>query len=571
MKMLSTTIAICALLFYVQSVVAQAVPSNFNDSLPEDFTAIHAEVFSEPPTDEYIFFAFMKAWSIYPDITPYLVIADNYGTPVFYRRFTSDVMDFKLQPNGMLSYHDSELKMHILMDSAYRAIDTISYIGYPIDFHDFHILENGNYLLLGAELRLVDMDTVIEGGHQDVTVMGTNIQIQDNAENLLFEWSAWDHLLITDSYVDLLSENFIDFAHTNALEMDTDTTLLMSHRNMNEITKIDIRTGDIIWRLGGKNNEFTYTETDTLGFAGQHDIRRLPDGTYQIFDNGWNHDPHFSCALRLDLDEENKIAHVIKRVRSQPDDIYGSIMGNAQHLPNGRTMIGWGSGNPNITEFDADGNKIVEFSYEGVSYRAFKFTWETSAFSFDQDELHFEPIQPGDTTFVQLKITNHLDQDIQINRLVSRTGCFSAAGNFPVSIPAHETGTFSIRFNSDTTGLVDDVLTIGFDQNNDTLTQRIAKQIHAFGEVSEDAFVNENQQVRTIIFPNPVRTSATIKTGQTGMKNHKLVNYSGQAIWEFSTSSTTFNIDFSGMNPGIYLLITTDEQGNRHTAKIVKQ
>ena len=34
--------------------------------------------------------------------------------------------------------------------------------------------------------------------------------------------------------------------------------LMISSRHLNEITKISRTTGDIIWRFGGKNNQFTF-------------------------------------------------------------------------------------------------------------------------------------------------------------------------------------------------------------------------------------------------------------------------------------------------------------------------
>lgn len=99
-------------------ILSQPIP----DQLPDDFTPINTEIFNEPPTDEYFFFAFMKAWNHYPDLTPYLVIADNYGTPVFYKKFIQDVMDFKIQPNGLISYYETERNRHIILDSAYREV-----------------------------------------------------------------------------------------------------------------------------------------------------------------------------------------------------------------------------------------------------------------------------------------------------------------------------------------------------------------------------------------------------------------------------------------------------------------
>ncbi len=45
---------------------------------------------------------------------------------------------------------------------------------------------------------------------------------------------------------------------------------------MDEITKIDRNTGDIIWRFGpqAKNNMFTFLN-DTVGFSYPHDIQQL--------------------------------------------------------------------------------------------------------------------------------------------------------------------------------------------------------------------------------------------------------------------------------------------------------
>jgi len=539
--------------------------------LPDDFAPINAQIFQEPSDDDYIFFAYMRAWNIYPDLTPYLIIADNYGTPVFYKKFDDDVMDFKLQPNGMLSYHNSGLNKHLLMDSTYAVTDTISFIGKALDFHDFQILSNGNYLLLGIDYNLVDMDTVVEGGQPGVTILSNAIQIQDTEENIIFEWSSWDHFQITDSYADLLDPGLIDVTHTNAVEMDTDSTLLISNRNMYEITKINMNTGEIIWRLGGKNNMFTYIGEDTLGFAGQHDIRRLPDGTYQLFDNGWNHSPPFSCALQLDLDEENMTALVVRRLRSQPEDISGYIMGNVQNLSNGNTMVGWGSGDPNITEFDSLGNKIIEFSYEAVSYRAFKFTWETRSFDLNRDNLNFEETQPGDSSSAVVIITNNLSHSFEINRLISRTGVFVPSENFPVSIPAGGSKVLEILFVPDSLGMYNDVLTICNDIENDTLTQRIAKQITVKGRSTEDASIPENPHIYAYAYPNPSQGNVTIQFGKPGIKACKLYDLSGRQISRFSTQQDFYKLDLSAFESGIYFLDVTNNEGENEVIKILKQ
>ncbi len=61
--------------------------------------------------------------------------------------------------------------------------------------------------------------------------------------------------------------------------------ILLSFRHLNEVTKIDSSSGEIIWRLGGKQNQFTFLG-DTMPFSAQHDARRIANGNLTLFDNG---------------------------------------------------------------------------------------------------------------------------------------------------------------------------------------------------------------------------------------------------------------------------------------------
>ena len=131
-----------------------------------------------------------------------------------------------------------------------------------------------------------------------------------------------------------------------------------------------------MWRLGGKNNEFTFINDDTP-FSKQHDIRSLPNGHITLFDNGNDRKPPYSRAVEYQLDEVNKTATLIGQYRHSPD-ISAAVAGNAQRLPNGNTLIGWGSGWPNATEIKPDGTKVFEltFARPNISYRAFRFPWQ---------------------------------------------------------------------------------------------------------------------------------------------------------------------------------------------------
>ena len=220
------------------------------------------------------------------------------------------------------------------------------------------------------------MSQIIPGGDTNATVLGLIVQEIDENKNVIFQWRSWDHFQITDATHENLLAHNIDYVHGNAIDLDADGNVLISSRHMDEITKISRQTGNIIWRLGGKHNQFTFIN-DPYGFSHQHNIRHLPNGNYTLFDNGNFHDPHFSRAVEYKLDEVNKTATLVWQYRNSPD-YYGGAMGNTQRLPGGNTFIGWGATNPTLTEVRPDGVKTLEMTFaENVfSYRAFKQTWD---------------------------------------------------------------------------------------------------------------------------------------------------------------------------------------------------
>jgi len=115
---------------------------------------------------------------------------------------------------------------------------------------------------------------------------------------------------------------------------------------------------------------------DPIGFSHQHDARRLSNGNLMLFDNGFYHDPPFSRVVEYRLDEARKTATLVWEYRPAPS-IIAWAMGSAQRLPNGNTLIGWGSANPTVTEVNPAGEKVTEVTFPTgiVSYRAFRFDW----------------------------------------------------------------------------------------------------------------------------------------------------------------------------------------------------
>ncbi len=362
------------------------------DTLPTDFPNISVTD-SVAPSPGYLF---LTNFSLTTDhSTNYLMILDNEGEPVYYKKLDTAAYDFKKQPNGNLTYYFSGTHKIYEMNPSYQIIDSFSCgNGYGTDLHEFRLLNNGHAFVISYDPQIVNMRNIVPYGDTVATVIGLIIQELDEHKEVIFQWRSWDHFSITDASFEDLGAHVIDYVHGNAVELDNDGNILLSCRHMDEITKINRNTGAIIWRLGGKNNQFTFLN-DTLHFSHQHAVRRIANGNITLFDNGNFHpanehktDPDtidsglpnrstiFSRAVEYKLDEVNHIANLQWQYRNVPD-IYTYAMGYVQRLNNGNTIISWGTASPTVTEVDPHGNKVFELSLpNGIcSYRTTRDVW----------------------------------------------------------------------------------------------------------------------------------------------------------------------------------------------------
>lgn len=358
-------------------------------TLPDDFPTFAVTSSLTSTIDGYIFSSPFQ-WPRGEPGASYLLVMDNQGEPVFYRRFPgSRVYDFKKQPNGQLTYFDDTNDQFVVLDSSYNVVESFGAgNGYTADVHDLELLPNGHALFMIYDPQPVDMSAIVPGGSPTATVVGLVIQELDASRNVVFQWRSWDYFDITDTSVDLTAER-IDYVHGNAITQDTDGNLLVSNRHFDEITKIDRETGEIIWRLGGKKNQFTFLE-GALPFFHQHDIRRLENGNISLFDNRTGQAFPYSRAVEFTVNEEELTISQAWQFRNTPDT-YSFAMGNAQRLPNGNTLIGWGTAYPSISEVSEDGEKVFELTYAlpYTSYRGFRFPWEGEP--SDEPVLVLEP------------------------------------------------------------------------------------------------------------------------------------------------------------------------------------
>lgn len=309
-------------------------------------------------------------------------------------RVTNYPFEFKVFPDGRLGFSELVVFAGASVPAGLYIVDTLLAVqefvsqarGYLTTQHDFHMLPNGNMIVLGAEDVTIDMSTVVPGGHPAANVVNAVIQEIDRDGRVVVQWKALDHLPITDSYEDLTAPA-IRFCHNNSLWIDDDGNWIISMRHMSQVIKVNRTTGEVMWKLGGKSNQFTFIgdhpELAPTFFSYQHDARRLPNGNISIFDNGTQHAPQYSRGVEYRLDERAMTATMVWEYRHVPD-YYVSIQGGLQTLPNGNRVVGWGSaandGAPGITEVDSTGRVVFEAAYpkQMFVYRATKYpVWPT--------------------------------------------------------------------------------------------------------------------------------------------------------------------------------------------------
>jgi hypothetical protein len=260
------------------------------------------------------------------------------------------------------------------LDTGYNVVDSFTCAnGYITDFHECILEPDNSAWLMSYDPQIVDMSLIYPNGKTNATVTGLIIQKIDANKDLVFQWRSWDHMNILDATHENFAAYDIDYVHGNSIEVDKDGNIIISSRHLDEITKINSETGEFMWRLGGKNNEFDFVN-DTARFSHQHSARRLANDHLMLFDNGNFHTPSYSRAVEYTVSEETKKVNLVWEYRNTPE-IYAFAMGNIQRLPNGNTLIGWGASTTTLTEVGAD--KSVKYTLAlpngQWSYRAFRY------------------------------------------------------------------------------------------------------------------------------------------------------------------------------------------------------
>ena len=313
------------------------------------------------------------------------MILDDLGHLVWFSkgRYARDFKVQRYRGEPVLTWWEGKIVQghgvgeYVIFDDSYQEITRVQAgNGYQGDLHEFLITPQDTALL--TIYASVPMDLSLVGGPEDGAVWdGVAQELDIETGEVLFEWHSLDHVDLQESYYapakDISSP--FDYFHINSIDVDHDGNLLISCRNTSAVYKVERKTGEVIWRLGGKRSDFEMGPGTRTAY--QHDARRQSDGTITIFDNGATpkvHDQSRGIALELDVE---RMRATLVREYIHPEELLATSQGNAQMLPNGNVFIGWGS-EPFFSEFSGDGELLFDarfFSDTKESYRTFRFPW----------------------------------------------------------------------------------------------------------------------------------------------------------------------------------------------------
>lgn len=355
----------------------------------------------------------------------YLMILNEKAELVYYRKVKA-ASDFKIQNNGQITYFAKD-KFYIF-DKTLTLLDSVGCVnGAGTDAHDFLVLKNGHFLLMGWEIvtencsgKRMFMNSVRPGSKRAHVKYGV-IQELDQNKKLVYEWKSRNAFSLEKADPYFLNDTLnVDLTHFNSVDIDAEGNVMVSARYYNEVFKVNRKTGKMMWRFGGKNNTMKLIN-DAVPFFGQHDAKFVGSNRITIYDNGYTspENRHNARALEYEIDDK---AGTAKRVWKYENNSYtvSKGTGNTQKLPNGNVLVNYGQvekGKPNISFelVNNQGGKLISVHFKDTvgTYRAFfyaKKQWPltscrliksgTGARTFLQPEGHYKYYRwnTGETT-----------------------------------------------------------------------------------------------------------------------------------------------------------------------------
>lgn len=277
------------------------------------------------------------------------------------------------------------------LDSTYTPRYMVSPVGdMDGDLHDFVITRNDTALITIYDSIPADL-TSVGGPELGWLYDGVFQEIDISTGELLFEWRSSDFFPPNSSFYPLKDRGYeralgYDYVHINSVDKNDQGHYLVSCRHLHAVFCVDGDTGDILWILGGKHNEFAdVSDGEATRFTWQHDARWRGPNTLTIFDNSSNGEDESTADSRgalIELDVSAQTARLVTNY-DHPQGFMAVSQGNLQVLDSGNVLVGWGH-SAAFTEYTPAGDIVCDVHFGAsayftfgriVSYRVTKGNW----------------------------------------------------------------------------------------------------------------------------------------------------------------------------------------------------
>ncbi len=248
---------------------------------------------------------------------------------------------------------------YVLDDSSYRQIARIrAGNGQYADLHELRVTPEGTAWIdtfYPVAKNLASVQGAANGVLNDSVVQEIDIK----TGLVMWEWHAYGHVPFSESNNPVPAVVYPwDFAHVNSVDPGSSGDVLLSMRNTWALYDVDIRSGAIRWRLGGKRSNFK--QLSGTRFYWQHDAEWQPGGLISLFDNG--SDPpkeKQSRGLLLAPDPGSGTVSLKAAFTNPSRTLLATSQGNTLGLPGGEWLMGYG-GLPDFTEYDSSGHVLLD-------------------------------------------------------------------------------------------------------------------------------------------------------------------------------------------------------------------
>ena len=328
------------------------------------------------------------------------LILDSHLNPVWFKPVTNGLFTNNLtvqtyQGKPALSWWEGSISAtgittkgtDYVYDQHYKQIASITAKA-PWVITQHEMLVSGNDAWVTANAPMTVPAGTVPGCATCTKIIDSAVQEYDlTTGNLLFSWDALQHVPLSQSQQpDSPKVPAWDAYHINSIQLISGGRFLTSMRNTSAGYLVDVKSGAIVWTLGGKQSSFRFASTNAQ-FSWQHDIELHSGGLVSMFDDhccqltGNPKNPFVSPTgqsrgLLLRLDTSRFTATYVHQYALKGNPRYTAFQGNMDLLPDHKVVIGWGS-SPFVSEFTYSGKLISDagFPTPDLTYRGYVSNW----------------------------------------------------------------------------------------------------------------------------------------------------------------------------------------------------